>query len=198
VIVIGLTGSIAMGKSTVAAMFEEAGAAVFDSDGAVHALYRGPEAGEIEAAFPGVLVEGAVDRARLADRVLNDPDALARLETIVHPRVAAARVGFLKTAALRGRRVVVADVPLLFESRTESSVDLVVVVSAPEPVQKARALSRKGMTAERFAAILAKQTPDLEKRRRAHFIVDTSGPLETTKAQVLGLLRCLAGMNGRR
>jgi dephospho-CoA kinase len=196
-IIVGLTGSIAMGKSTVAAMFREAGAPVFDSDEAVHALYAGAGAGEIEEAFPGVLIEGAIDRARLSERVLNDSSALARLEAIVHPKVAEARGEFLKSAKAQGRRVVVVDIPLLFESSSEKSVHLIVVVSAPEPVQKARALARKGMTEERFAAIVGKQTPDREKRRRAHFVIETDCPFEATRAKTQGLLRSIAGMVGR-
>jgi dephospho-CoA kinase len=197
VIVIGLTGSIAMGKSTVAAMFCEAGAPVFDSDEAVHELYRGSAAAEIEAAFPGVLIDGGVDRARLAERVLNDSAALARLEAIVHPKVAAGREEFLQKAVAAGRRVAIADIPLLFEAGADKSVDLIVVVSAPEPVQKARALLRKGMTEARFAAIVGKQTPDREKRRRAHFVIETDCPFETTRAKTRDLLRSIAGMTGR-
>jgi dephospho-CoA kinase len=196
-IVIGLTGSIAMGKSTVAAMFRDAGAPVFDADIAVHALYAGPTAKEIEEAFPGVLVNGAVDRARLGARVIDDAEALARLEAIVHPKVATLRGEFLESAAAEGRRAAVVDIPLLFETSSERSVDFVVVVSAPEPVQKARALARKGMTAERFAAIVGKQTPNAEKRRRAHFVIETDCPFEATRAQVVGLLRCSAAMSGR-
>ena len=196
-IVIGLTGSIAMGKSTVSVMFREAGAPVFDSDEAVHRLYSGPAAAEIDEAFPGVLVDGAVDRGRLSERVLNDPVALARLEAIVHPKVADSREKFLKEAAAAGRRVVVIDIPLLFEAGADKSVDLIVVVSAPEPVQKARALLRKGMTEARFAAIVAKQTPDREKRRRAHFVIETDCPFEKTRAKTRGLLRSVAGMTGR-
>ena len=196
-IVIGLTGSLAMGKSTVAAMLREAGAPVFDSDEAVHLLYRGADAAEIEQAFPGVTIDGVVDRGRLAEKVLNDPAALARLEAIVHPKVAAARDQFLQRAAQAGRRVAVADIPLLFESSAEKSVDLVVVVSAPESVQKARALSREGMTEKRFAAIVAKQMPDSEKRRRAHFVIETDCPFDATRAKMRGLLRSIAGMTGR-
>jgi dephospho-CoA kinase len=197
-IVVGLTGSIAMGKSTVASMFIEAGAPVFDSDEAVHRLYAGAAAAEIEGAFPGVLADGIVDRALLSERVLGDTAALRRLEAIVHPKVAAARDEFMKSAIAQGRRVAVADIPLLFESKAEKSVDLVLVVSAPESVQKARALSRKDMTEERFAAIVAKQMSDREKRRRAHFVIATNVPFEATRAQTQGLLRSIAGMTGRR
>jgi dephospho-CoA kinase len=197
-IVVGLTGSIAMGKSTVASMFKEAGAPVFDSDEAVHRLYAGAAAQEIEEAFPGVLANGIVDRALLSEKVLGDTAALRRLEAIVHPKVAASRDEFLKNAIVQGRRVAVADIPLLFESKAETSVDLIIVVSAPETVQKARALSRKGMTEGRFAAIVAKQMSDREKRRRAHFVIVTDCPFDTTRAQTKGFLRSIAGMTGRR
>jgi dephospho-CoA kinase len=197
-IVVGLTGSIAMGKSTVAAMFEAAGVCVFDSDAAVHALYRGPEALAVEAAFPGVLVCGEVDRAALAQRVLGDSEALARLESIVHPAVAKARQEFLLRAGAQGQRLVVVDIPLLFESGAEKSVDVIVVASASEAVQKARALAREGMTLQRFHRIIARQTPDREKRRRAHAVIDTNGALDATRAQVGGFLRCAAGMIGNR
>jgi dephospho-CoA kinase len=198
VIVVGLTGSIAMGKSTAAAIFAAEGVPVFDSDAAVHTLYSGPEAQAIETAFPGVLVAGAVDRDRLAQCVLGDSAALARLEGIVHPMVAKARQEFLRRAATQGRRLVVVDIPLLFESGGEKSVDVIVVVSASEIVQKARALAREGMTLERFGRIIARQTPDREKRRRAHAIIDTNGAIEATRAQLRGFLRCAAGMLGRR
>ena len=197
-IVVGLTGSIAMGKSTAAAIFAAEGVPVFDADAAVHSLYSGPEAQAIEAAFPGVLMAGAVDRDRLAQRVLGDSAALARLEGIVHPMVAKARQEFLRRAATQGRRLVVVDIPLLFESGGEKSVDVIVVVSASEIVQKARALAREGMTLERFGGIIARQTPDREKRRRAHAIIDTNGAIEATRAQLQGFLRCAAGMVGGR
>jgi dephospho-CoA kinase len=197
VIVIGLTGSIAMGKSTVAEMFRAEGVPAFDSDAAVHALYRGAEARQIEDAFPGVTVEGAIDRGRLGDLVLNDRAALARLEAMVHPIVARARAQFLAASAAAARRAAVVDIPLLFESGAEGAVDLVVVVSAPEAVQKARAMARPGMTAARLAAILAKQMPDIEKRRRAHAVIDTRGALEVTRAQAVGLLRSLSGLVGK-
>jgi dephospho-CoA kinase len=197
-IVIGLTGSIAMGKSTVGAMLQAAGAPLFDSDAAVHAFYRSPEARVVEEAFPGVLVDGVVDRVALSAKVLEDRAAVARLEALVHPKVAAARQTFLEQEAQRGRRIAVVDIPLLFEVSAQKSVDLILVVSAPEPVQKARALARKGMTEERFAAIVAKQIPDREKRRRAHFIIETNGPFEATRAQATGLLRSIAGAAAAR
>jgi dephospho-CoA kinase len=198
VIVVGLTGSIAMGKSTVAAMFEAEGVSVFDADAAVHVLYRGPQARAVEAAFPGVLVRGEIDRSALAQRVLGDSTALAQLESIVHPAVAKARQEFLQRALAQGRRLVVVDIPLLFESGAEKSADVIVVVTASETVQKARALAREGMTLQRFDRIIARQTPDREKRRRAHAVIDTNGALDATRAQVRGFLRCAAGMIGNR
>ncbi|WP_363350499.1 dephospho-CoA kinase [Methylocystis echinoides] len=189
---IGLTGSIGMGKSTTAQMFRDAGAPVLDSDQIVHDLYRGAAVAPIEAAFPGVVVDGVVDRGRLAERVLGDPDALKRLEDIVHPLVWAARDAFLTEQEAKGARLVVYDVPLLFETGAEKSVDVIVVVSAPEDVQKARVLARPGMTAEKFAAILEKQVPDSEKRARADFVVRTDQGLDAARAQVQELLRTLA------
>lgn len=188
---IGLTGSIGMGKSTTAQMFRDAGAPVLDSDQIVHDLYRGAAVAPIEAAFPGVTVDGAVDRARLAEKALGDPAALKRLEAIVHPLVWAARDRFLAEQAAKGAKVVVYDVPLLFETGAETTVDAVVVVSAPEDVQKARVLARPGMTEAKFAAILAKQVPDSEKRARADFVVDTGKGLETARAEVEAILRAL-------
>ncbi|WP_026607796.1 dephospho-CoA kinase [Methylocapsa acidiphila] len=191
--VLGLTGSIGMGKSTTAAMFRAEGVPVHDSDTSVHQLYRGPAAPVIEAAFPGTTREGVVDRSALAARVFEDPAALRRLESIVHPLVTAARQAFLVEAAKTGARVVVLDVPLLFETGLEGTVDAVIVVTAPETVQKARAATRPGMTPERLAAILAKQMPDAEKRARAHFIIDTSSGFAAAERQVRGVLRALAG-----
>jgi dephospho-CoA kinase len=198
VIVVGLTGSIAMGKSTVAALFAAEGAPVFDSDSAVHSFYSGSGAERVEAAFPGVLIDGAVDRELLSQRVLGDRAALARLEAIVHPEVATMRGAFVLREQAAGRRLVVIDVPLLFESGGERSVDLVLVVSARETVQKARALARPGMTSERFEKIVGRQTPDSIKRRGAHMIIDTNGSIEATRAQVRGFLRCAAGMVGKK
>jgi dephospho-CoA kinase len=198
VIVVGLTGSIAMGKSTVAALFAAEGAPVFDSDSAVHSFYSGPGAEKVDAAFPGVLIDGAVDRELLSQCVLGDRAALARLEAIVHPEVATMRRAFVLREQAAGRRLVVIDVPLLFESGGERSVDLVLVVSARETVQKTRALARPGMTSERFEKIVGRQTPDSIKRRGAHMIIDTNGPIEATRAQARGFLRCAAGMVGKK
>ncbi|MGE5369236.1 MAG: dephospho-CoA kinase [Chloroflexota bacterium] len=188
---IGLTGSIGMGKSTTAQMFCDEGIPVLDSDQIVHDLYRGAAVAPIEAEFPGVAVGGVIDRARLAERVLGDSDALKRLEAIVHPLVWAARDDFLKDQAARGAKVVVYDVPLLFETGAEKSVDVIVVVSAPEDVQKNRVLARPGMTEEKLAAILAKQVPDNDKRARADFVVVTDGGVEAARSQVRNILRQL-------
>lgn len=197
-LILGLTGSIGMGKSTAADLFREAGVAVHDSDAAVHELYRTSAVPLIASAFPGAMADGAVDRAALAGIVLDDAVALARLEGIVHPLVGAARDRFLRTAAARCDRAVVVDVPLLFETGAGASVDAIVVVTAPEAVQKTRVLARRGMTVERFAAILSKQTPDSEKRRRAHFLIDTSRGFDSARAQVRAVLRAVAAMPGRR
>lgn len=185
---VGLTGSIGMGKSTTAEMFREAGAPVLDSDRIVHDLYRGAAVAPIEAAFPGVTVDGAIDRGRLAERVLGNPDALKRLEDIVHPLVWAARDAFLKEQEEKGTRIVVYDVPLLFETGADRTVDAIVVVSAPENVQKARVFARPGMTREKFEAILAKQVPDAEKRARADFVVHTEKGIEAAREEVRAIL----------
>lgn len=185
---VGLTGSIGMGKSTTAGMFREAGAPVLDSDQIVHDLYSGAAAAPIEKEFPGVTADGVVDRARLAERVLREPEALKRLEKIVHPLVWAARDAFLREQEEKGAPIVVYDVPLLFETGADKTVDVVVVVSAPEDVQKARVLARPGMTEEKFAAILAKQVPDAEKRARADFVVHTNKGLEAARKEVRAIL----------
>ena len=197
-IVAGLTGSIAMGKSTVSAMFAELGVPTFDSDHAVRDFYAGAGAKTIDAAFPGVAVAGEVDRERLGARVLGDAEALKRLEGLVHPAVAEARAQFVKRAAAAGRRLVIVDVPLLFETGGEANVDLVLVVSAPEAVQRARALKRSGMTEPKLAAILSRQISDAEKRRRAHFVIDTRGRLELTRAVVAQFTRSIAAVAGGR
>ena len=192
-IVVGLTGSIAMGKSALAAIFRELGAPVFDADVAVHEFYRSDGARAVEAAFPGVLVDGAVDRAMLASRVVGDADAMQRLEAIVHPAVAEKRLRFIDMARRAGARAAILDVLLLFETGGEAVVDVVVVVSARPEVQRARALSRPGADAERFEALLKRQTPDVEKRRRAHFVIDTSGALEDSRRQAEDFLRAIVG-----
>lgn len=189
--IIGLTGSIGMGKSTVAAMFTEAGIPVFDADAEVRKL-QGP-GGElvpaIEAAFPGSTGPEGVDREQLGQQVFVDKAALARLEAIVHPAVGARRAAFLE--ANRSKRAVVFDIPLLFERGGHESVDLIVVVSAPEHIQRQRVLARPGMTPEKFAHILGLQLHDTHKRDRAHHVIDTGVSLEETRAQVEALIASL-------
>ena len=188
---VGLTGSIGMGKSTTADMFRAEGVAVLDSDQLVHDLYKGPAAAEIERAFPGVVENGVVDRPRLAARVLDDPAALKRLEAIVHPMVWAARDAVIEERKNQGDRIVVFDIPLLFETGAEKDFDVIVVVTAPEDVQKARVLARDGMTAEKFASILSKQTPDSEKRARADFVVHTDRGLDAAREEVRNIVKAL-------
>ena len=195
--VLGLTGSIGMGKSTAARFFAEAGVPVHDADGVVHRLYEGEAAAAIEAAFPGTTTCGKVDRAKLAERVLDDPAAIRRLEAIIHPLVRESEARFLADAGGRGEPVVVLDIPLLFETGAQERVDAVVVVSAGPEAQRARVLGRPGMSESKLGAILAKQMPDVEKRRRAHFVVDSSGELDSARAQVHGILRAIAGLPGR-
>ena len=187
-IVLGLTGSVGMGKSATAALFREAGVPVFDADAAVHELYRGEAAAAVEAAFPGTVHEGAVDRARLRARVMGDDAALHRLEALIHPLVQARREAFLADARLGGHTVAVLDIPLLFETGGEAGVDAVVVVSAPEAVQKARVVARPGMTEALFSAILARQVPDAEKRRRADHVIDTGHGIAAARDAVSALL----------
>ena len=196
--VLGLTGSIGMGKSTAARFFAEAGVPVHDADGVVHRLYEGEAAAAIEAAFPGTTTCGKVDRAKLAERVLDDPAAIRRLETIIHPLVRQSEAKFLADAGGRGEPVVVLDIPLLFETGADRRVDAVVVVSAPAETQRARVLARPGMTSDKLEAILARQMPDAEKRRRADFVVDTSHGLEAARAQVRAILDAVARMPQRR
>jgi dephospho-CoA kinase len=197
-IIVGLTGSIAMGKSTVAGMFAELGVPIFDADEAVRAFYAGAGAKAVEAAFPGVVVSGQVDRERLGSQVLNDAAALKRLEGLVHPAVAQARAHFIERASAAGRRLVIVDVPLLFETGGEGSVDLVIVVSAPAALQRERALARMGMSEVKLEAILSRQMPDADKRRRAHFIIDTGGSLALTRAIVAQFMRATAALAGGR
>lgn len=186
--VLGLTGSVGMGKSTVGAMFGDLGVPVFDADAVVHRL-QGPGGAlveAIEAAFPGTTGPAGVDRGPLGAAVFDDPDALARLEALVHPAVRAARAEFLLEHA--GRPLVVFDIPLLFEKGGAGEVDAVLVVSAPAEVQRARVLARPGMTPERFARILALQLPDAEKRARADYLIDTGASLAETEAAVARLV----------
>jgi dephospho-CoA kinase len=196
--ILGLTGSIGMGKSTTAGFFADAGVPVHDSDAAVHRLYQGEAVAPVETAFPGVAVDGKIDRARLAAQLVGHPNAIERLEAIVHPLVRAATQRFVQEQAAKGLRVILLDIPLLFETGGEKNVDAVVVVSASARVQRARVLARSGMTAEKLDALLTRQMPDAEKRARAHFVVDTSGSFDSARAQVHGILRAIASSPGRR
>ena len=189
---LGLTGSIGMGKSTTAKMFAEHGVPVHDADAVVHALYAGRAAPLIEAAFPGTVRDGQVDRTLLSPQVLGKPEAMKRLEAIVHPLVREEELQFLQRARDARKRIVVLDIPLLFETGADHRVDAVVVVTADEAIQRKRVLDRPGMTEDRFEAILARQTPDAEKRRRAHFLIDTGRGLEPARRQVRAILRALA------
>ncbi|HYW16041.1 MAG TPA: dephospho-CoA kinase [Allosphingosinicella sp.] len=192
-IVLGLTGSIGMGKSTVARMFAEEGVPVFDADAAVHRL-QGPDGAlveEIEAHFPGTTGRHGVNRGALAERVLGEPEALRRLEALVHPAVARERESFL--SANSAEPLVLLDIPLLFEAGGSERVDRIAVVSAPSEVQRERVLARPGMTEEKFELILARQLPDSDKRARADFVIPTGGPLEETRRAVRRILACLTG-----
>ncbi|PWG02507.1 dephospho-CoA kinase [Sphingosinicella humi] len=190
-IVLGLTGSIGMGKSTVGAMFAEEGVPLFDADAVVHRL-QGPEGAlvaEVEAHFPGTTGSGGVNRTALAEAVLGEPAQLRRLEALVHPAVAQEKEAFL--AAHAEAPLVVLDIPLLFEKGGWRSVDKIVVVSAPAEIQRVRVLARPGMTEERLDAILALQTPDAEKRARADFVIETGGSFDETRTQVRAIIACL-------
>jgi dephospho-CoA kinase len=197
-LIIGLTGSIGMGKSTTANMLRTAGVPVHDADATVHRLYAGRAAPLIEAAFGGTTRDGVVDREALARAVLGQPEALKRLEAIVHPLVQEEEQAFLNAARKAGHRAVVLDIPLLFEVKGEARVDMILLVTAPFAVQKARVMARAGMTEEKFAAIVARQMPDAEKRRRAHAMIDTSRGMQAAAADVATLLRAVAGMPGGR
>lgn len=189
-ILIGLTGSIGMGKSTTAAMFRDAGVPVYDADAAVHGLYDlgGAAVGPVGAAFPGVVRDGKVDREALREAVLGNPDALKRLNAVVHPLVGRDRIGFFAEAEAAGADMVVLDIPLLFETGGHANVDAVVVASAPPEMQRQRVLARPGMTPGRLDAILAQQMADAEKRARAHFVVDTSRGLDPARQQVAEII----------
>ena len=189
-IVLGLTGSIGMGKSTTTAMFADLGAVIWNADDAVHRLYApgGAAVEPVGRAFPGVVADGAVDRTRLAEALGRDDDAFRRLETIVHPLVAEGRLADLEAARRAGVRLAVLDIPLLFETGGHANMDAVVVVSAPESQQRERVLARPGMTAERLDAILSRQMHDAEKRARAHFVVDTGRGLEPAREQVAKII----------
>jgi dephospho-CoA kinase len=193
-VILGLTGSIGMGKSTAATFFAEEGVPVHDADAVVHRLYEGEAVPAIEAAFPGTVVDGRVDRNRLAAVVVGDASARRRLESIVHPLVRESETRFLAEARARGAPIVLLDIPLLYETGGDKRVDAVVVVSAPSEVQRTRVLTRPGMTVERFESLLAAQVPDEEKRRRADFVVDTSQGFDVTRAQVRDILARVAKM----
>jgi len=195
--ILGLTGSVGMGKSTTAKFFAEEGVPVHDADAAVHRLYEGEAVVPVEAAFPGTTANGKVDRDKLAASVVGDVEALKGLEAIVHPLVRAAEQKFLADAQAGGAKVALLDIPLLYETGGESRCDAVVVVTAPEHVQRARVLAR-GTSEERLAGILARQLPDAEKRRRADFVVDTSVGFEGARAQVRDILARVANMPKRR
>lgn len=192
--VVGLTGSIGMGKSTTAALFRSRGVPVHDADAAVHRLYQGRAAEALCAAFPAACEGGAVDRKRMAQAVISDPAALARLEAILHPLVREEETAFLASTRAAGSSLCVLDVPLLFETGGLARVDVVLVVSADPATQRARVLARPGMTAQKFEALQARQWPDAEKRRRAHFVLDTGRGLEAAARGVDAILRALATM----
>jgi len=196
--ILGLTGSIGMGKSTTAKFFAEQGVPVQDADAVVHMLYEGEASAVIEAAFPGTTKGGNVNRETLGKHVIGNADAIKQLEQIVHPLVASARDKFLAEAERSGAAVAVLDIPLLFETEGEKSCDAVVVVSAPSDTQRARAFERPDMTEQKLAAILAKQMPDAEKRRRADFVVDTSKGFDAARAQVREILSAVGKMPKRR
>jgi dephospho-CoA kinase len=199
-ITIGLTGSIGMGKSTTAAMFAEAGAPVYDADAEVHKLQaKGGAAVEaIEAAFPGVVKDGAVDRQALGERVFGDPEALKRLNGIIYPLLGAGRAAFFADAEARGCDMVVLDIPMLFETGGEARMDVVVVVSAPEHVQRERVLARPGYGADRLDAILARQMHDKEKRARAHFVIDTGQGFDHAREQVRQVIAAIRAGEWKR
>ncbi|ERF82664.1 dephospho-CoA kinase [Bradyrhizobium viridifuturi] len=197
-LILGLTGSIGMGKSTTAKLFIEAGVPVYDADAAVHQLYEGEAAPVIEAAFPGTTANGKVDRAKLSARVVQDPVAIKQLEQIVHPMLGASRQKFFADAEAAGAPIVVLDIPLLFETGGEKRVDAVVVVTTSPELQRERVLARGTMDAAKLEAIIAKQMPDAEKRKRADFIVDTSHGLDPVRARIRDILAEVVKMPQRR
>lgn len=196
-LIIGLTGSIGMGKTATADIFRRLGVPVHDSDRAVHELYRGELIEPLRQAFPSAVSAAGVDRQALGQIVLNDAAAMRRLEAIVHPRASAHRRAFVADRRRSGARIVVCDVPLLFEVGSSISVDVILVVSAPSAVQKSRVMARPGMTQARFDAIMRKQIPDDEKRRRAHAVIETGRGHEAARRQVASLLRSLSALSGR-
>jgi len=196
-LIVGLTGSIGMGKSTAARRFEDYGVPVFDADAEVHRLYQGKVAEAIGQAFPGSLSGGQVDRARLAEQVLSQQGALSRLEAIIHPLVHAAERAFLAEHAGRNAAMAVLEIPLLFETGADQWVDLTVVVVASPESQRERVLARAGMTTEKFEVIRAQQMPDQEKCARADFVVDTDGPIEKTAAEIDKIIESVANREGQ-
>jgi len=196
--IVGLTGSMAMGKSTAANYLKSLGIPVFDSDAAVHALYEGEAVQAIEQAFPGVAHDGRVDRSKLGEAVAGDPEALRRLEAIVHPLVRRKQRDFILAEEMRGSDMVILDIPLLFESGADTLCDAVIVVSAPEEVQRQRLSVRKGMTPEKIDDLLSRQMPDAEKRARADFVVDTSGTIPESRAQLDRILATLRQRTGQK
>ena len=197
-LILGLTGSIGMGKSTTAKLFAEAGVPVYDADATVHELYEGEAAPAIEAAFPGTTSNGKVDRAKLSAKVVHDPAAMKQLEQIVHPMLGASRQKFFDDAEASGAPVVVVDVPLLFETGGEKRVDAVVVVTSSPEIQRERVLARGTMDAAKLDSILARQLHDAEKRRRADFVVDTSHGLDPVRAKIADILAAVVKMPKRR
>ena len=197
-IILGLTGSIGMGKSTTAKLFAEAGVPVYDADATVHQLYEGEAAPAIEAAFPGTTAGGKVDRQKLSARVVHDPAAMKQLEQIVHPMLGASRQKFFEEAERAGAPVTVVDVPLLYETGGEKRVDAVVVVTTSPENQRARIMARGTMTSEALDSILARQLPDAEKRKRADFVVDTSDGLDPVRAQIRDILQQVVKLPQRR
>ncbi|KRD60684.1 dephospho-CoA kinase [Ensifer sp. ENS10] len=195
-IVLGLTGSIAMGKSTTAQMFRDFGVPVNDADEVVHQLYRGEAVAAVEAAFPGTTKDGEIDRAELSRQLMEAPGRLSELEAIVHPLVRKKEQEFLAKYAATAAPFVVLDIPLLFETEAEKRVDRVVVVTCSAELQRERALKRPGMTEEKLAMILARQVPDSEKRKRADYIIDTSDSFDVTRGQVKAVVDELAARNG--
>jgi len=192
-IILGLSGSIGMGKTTAANMFADNGVPVYSADDAVHQLYSGRAAPLIEAAFPGTVVDGTVDRTKLSSAVLGKPEALKKLESIIHPLVHEEEAAFLARARADGADIALIDIPLLFETGGQSRVDKVAVVSAPADIQRERVLSRAGMTEAKFEAILARQMPDVDKRARADFVIDSSGDFDETRAQIKAIIAELRG-----
>jgi len=195
--ILGLTGSIGTGHSTTPNFVREARVPGHHSDAVVHKLYEGDAVAPVEAAFPGVTVDGRIDRAKLGEKLVGNPEAIKRLEGIVHPLVRAVSERFVAEQRARGARMIALDIPLLFETGGEKRVDAVVVVSAPAEVQRARVLSRPGMTAEKLDALLKRQMSDAEKRARAHFIVDSSRSFDSARAQVHAIVRAVAALPGR-